>query len=294
MKNIKDFETKMIHNGNRNVKYALVKCSYCGEDKWEQWQRVKRQENFFCDRKHCNLWQKDQAKHVGKENARFNWDESNHRWIAQWWEESNGKRVLKNTTKAKWLWEQVHGEIPDGYWIMYGDDNSENCKTENLELISRGERMSDVMMGHKHSEEAKRNMSIAHTGKVLSSEHKKNISKSIVARWRRGEFDTKEYRNAAADRVRGENNPNWRGGATNNPYPAGWSRELKNKIRLRDDHKCQICFVSGKVVHHIDADKNNLDLDNLITVCKRCHHNIHSTRKTSNIVITAFRSMLKY
>lgn len=256
MKNIKDFETKMIHNGNRNVKYALVKCSYCGEDKWEQWQRVKRQENFFCDRKHCNLWQKDQAKHVGKENARFNWDESNHRWIAQWWEESNGKRVLKNTTKAKWLWEQVHGEIPDGYWIMYGDDNSENCKTENLELISRGKRMSKALMGHKHSEETRKRISLAHTGKVK-----------------------------------------WEGFVSKQAYP-GLSKRRKSETKERDSFTCQICgkYLKGSsraIVHHIDGDKTNQDMNNLVLVCRKCHALIHCKKPVPESIL-AFRSMLKY
>jgi len=287
MKNIEDFETKMIHNGKRNVKYALVKCSYCGADKWEQWQRVVRQENFFCTREHCNLWQKDQAKHVGKENARFNWD--GERWIAQWWEEENGERVLKNTTKAKWLWEQNHEEVPDGFWVTYKDENPENCELDNLRLISRGKRMSKAMMGHEHSEEAKANMSKAHTGKVLSEEHKENIGKASRKLWEDGVFDEVHL---------GEHNWKWRGGVEQY-YPPEFSTRLRSRIRERDNDRCRICRDKTNTdrklpVHHIDGNRYNNIVANLITVCNNCHHKIHSMYKIDDPVILAFRSMLKY
>ena len=50
---------------------------------------------------------------------------------------------------------------------------------------------------------------------------------------------------------------------------------IKEQIRERDNHKCQICGEKqGKRkldVHHIDYDKENLDLNNLITLCRSCH-----------------------
>ena len=289
MKNIKEYEIKMIHNGKRNVKYALVKCSYCRKDKWEQWQRIKRQENFFCNREHCNLWQKDQAKHVGEENARFNWDESNHRWIAQWWEEVGGRRILKNTTKAKWLWEQNHDDVPNGYWVTYKDENPENCELENLELVTRGKRMSKVMMGHKHSEEAKRKMSKTHTGKTLSDEHKLEIGNSLRRRWSSGEFNEIHV---------GEHSSKWKGGVEA-IYPKEYYKAMEY-IRDRDKYQCRICSKKWLDVerhfhiHHIDGDKQNNDFDNLILMCPSCHGHIHGNHKIDDPVILAFRSMLKY
>jgi len=41
--------------------------------------------------------------------------------------------------------------------------------------------------------------------------------------------------------------------------------------------RCEIC--SGErelVVHHIDADDTNDDLDNLLLVCRTCHGRVHS------------------
>lgn len=53
------------------------------------------------------------------------------------------------------------------------------------------------------------------------------------------------------------------------------------KIALdRDNNMCTSCFSKQKlVVHHIDdsghSDNINNNLDNLITLCRRCHINIH-------------------
>jgi intracellular multiplication protein IcmJ len=52
------------------------------------------------------------------------------------------------------------------------------------------------------------------------------------------------------------------------------SKELKNKIFERDQHKCQCCgFVSKKYqeIHFLDSNTANLDEDNLSTVCIFCY-----------------------
>jgi len=59
------------------------------------------------------------------------------------------------------------------------------------------------------------------------------------------------------------------------------SRKLNGnylKALERDDYKCQVCFnhFSKKlVVHHIDGDRQNNDLSNLVTLCQVCHRQIH-------------------
>lgn len=71
--------------------------------------------------------------------------------------------------------------------------------------------------------------------------------------------------------------PNWQGGKSFEPYPLGWNKTFKEQIRMRDCYKCYICGVSeaehGKrlAVHHIDYNKDNLSLDNLVSLCFSCH-----------------------
>lgn len=65
--------------------------------------------------------------------------------------------------------------------------------------------------------------------------------------------------------------------------------EYKNQIRFngkkyevlkRDDYECQICGnKSNLIIHHKDhsgqSNNPNNDVDNLITLCRKCHINIH-------------------
>ncbi len=103
-----------------------------------------------------------------------------------------------------------------------------------------------------------------------SLSHKKNPSKHKIncfCNWckaKRGE-------------TKMENSPSWKGGKSFEPYPLGWNKIFKEQIRFRDEYKCQLCGVpevecSRKLhVHHIDYNKENLNVDNLISLCNSCH-----------------------
>jgi len=55
-------------------------------------------------------------------------------------------------------------------------------------------------------------------------------------------------------------------------YGFGFNKKLKNKIKERDGNCCQLCGEIHRLeVHHIDYDKKNNDINNLITLCKKCH-----------------------
>jgi len=79
----------------------------------------------------------------------------------------------------------------------------------------------------------------------------------------------------------GKNNPNYKGGLSNFPYPIEFNEQLKEKIRKRDNYTCQNCnmteeehiIVSGikLIVHHIDYNKKNCKEDNLISLCNWCN-----------------------
>ena len=82
----------------------------------------------------------------------------------------------------------------------------------------------------------------------------------------------------------GEKNGNWKGGLSFIPYPLGWNKTFREQIRYRDGYKCQICGVpeieckTKLHVHHIDYDKNNLKIENLISLCISCHLKTNGNR----------------
>jgi len=76
---------------------------------------------------------------------------------------------------------------------------------------------------------------------------------------------------------RGENCHLWRGGISFKPYSPEFNNRLKTIIRERDRFTCQLCGITEELVgqkldvHHIDYDKTNNEVINLISLCKSCH-----------------------
>jgi hypothetical protein len=75
--------------------------------------------------------------------------------------------------------------------------------------------------------------------------------------------------------VSGPNNPAWEDGKSFEPYGMYFNDTIKEFIRDRDNHTCQICGrKEGKrklSIHHVDYDKKNNDPKNLIALCRSCH-----------------------
>lgn len=71
----------------------------------------------------------------------------------------------------------------------------------------------------------------------------------------------------------------------NNPY---WE-EVKRKVRIRDNHRCQMCGKDyGLEIHHKTYKINGQSivgkelehLDCLITLCGTCHQRVHNKVKS--------------
>ena len=81
---------------------------------------------------------------------------------------------------------------------------------------------------------------------------------------------------------KGELSSNWQGGIWHNPYPEKWVLPLKRKVRKRDNYICQLCGQRENPtfsVHHFNYDKQNCNLDNLITLCRNCNSKVNFKRK---------------
>jgi len=77
---------------------------------------------------------------------------------------------------------------------------------------------------------------------------------------------------------KGKDNPNWRGGISNEPYGFDFNEETKEFIRYRDDGTCRVCGEDAKCVHHIDYNKNNNNSSNLVILCNSCNSRVNFHR----------------
>lgn len=83
----------------------------------------------------------------------------------------------------------------------------------------------------------------------------------------------------------GKNSPSWKGGKSFEEYGPDFNNQLKEKIRFLGKYKCQLCGCSqlenGRQLdcHHIDYNKKNNKIDNLIALCKSCHVKTNNKRE---------------
>lgn len=80
-------------------------------------------------------------------------------------------------------------------------------------------------------------------------------------------------------------------------YGYEFDSSLKEKARFRDQYKCKICGCSqlenGQMlsIHHIDYNKLNNNINNLVSLCRGCHS---STNIKRNYWTKYFNSLLGY
>ncbi len=148
----------------------------------------------------------------------------------------------------------------------------------------------------KLSEESRANVSRARlgnkncVGRKVSEETRQKISKTrnerlkagLITVWNKGKKHSAKTRKRIGVKAKErlsipENNPNWQGGISFEPYGRDWTEDLKGSIRKRDNYICQMCGIHQEKlkrkldVHHIDYIKDNLDPKNLISLCRVCH-----------------------
>lgn len=154
---------------------------------------------------------------------------------------------------------------------------SNYCKCGN-EIDWRAKRCKSCagkirQVGKYHSEEVKKKISLNHAN--FSGNKNPNYGNKLSIKSR------KLMSKAKRGKYLGENNPNWRGGLTNNPYSLKFNNKLKEQIRKRDNYQCQNCNMTQEehlivysavlTVHHIDYNKQNCKENNLITLCFQCN-----------------------
>jgi hypothetical protein len=136
-------------------------------------------------------------------------------------------------------------------------------------------------LGKKHTEKAKKKMSLWHKGKKFTKETKEKLSQKHKGLniWLKGK-PWSEVRRKAQEKFIPK--PKIKPIKINNKeYDPNW-HEIRKIIYARDKWICQECNckcfdkkrkIKGKRIqcHHIDFNDKNNEQDNLITLCASCH-----------------------
>jgi hypothetical protein len=174
---------------------------------------------------------------------------------------------------------------PDIMFIIY-KEHSEKTKGE----FSKN-------YGKHLSEETKLKISRANKGKLVGElspfygipKSKEQIEKVLKTKELRnvsskGENNSMFGRRGQNSPIYGEKNGRWKGGVKSENEKIRQSveyKEWRNAIFARDNYTCQCCGEkSGDIeAHHIDNFSDNVDkrfdIDNGITLCKKCHNPIY-------------------
>jgi len=121
---------------------------------------------------------------------------------------------------------------------------------------------NNPFFGRSHTEESKIKMREWHLGKTVSIKSRARMSFALS----------------------GSKNPAWRGGISAAPYcPIFYNREFRHLILERDSHECQnpLCWETSMrlCLHHINYDKRDCRLHNVILVCNSCNARANHNRK---------------
>lgn len=159
--------------------------------------------------------------------------------------------------------------------------------------------MSNNRKGTHQTAEHIRKRAEANKGKHhITEENRKKLLDANIGRptWNKGIPHTATTRKNISDALKGkpswnsgksciqfqgENNGRWKGGISYLPYCHKFNKELKEKIRNRDNRTCQLCgeTENGRKlsIHHIHYDKENCEPD-LIALCVKCNAKVNLNR----------------
>lgn len=125
----------------------------------------------------------------------------------------------------------------------------------------------------------KANPSKSMLGKKHSWKTRKLMSKKAMGKNNHmfGKHTSKRQKEVASERFSGEKHPMWKGGISFEPYPIIFNKKFKEFIRNRQNRICFSCdieetkLIRKLYIHHIDYDKNNMNLNNCMALCNICH-----------------------
>ena len=190
-------------------------------------------------------------------------------------EESKRKTSIGNRVKKPWMVENKNAlgaiRTEETRKKLSKALMGHSVSKETRIAVSEAQTGNTHRRGKKASKETLNKMRLANLGKVHSEESKRKTSTTLKKQIEEGQ------------RV-GPNHYNWQGGISAEPYCFAWnSKEFKDFIKERDNCKYQNSECKGEcnilIIHHIDYDKKNCSLDNLVTLCLSCNSRANFDRE---------------
>jgi len=168
----------------------------------------------------------------------------------------------------------------------YGKHLPDEVK-EKIRIATSGERNHNF--GKKISEETKEKIASYHIGQTIPIETRIKMSEAQKGENAKnfGMHLSEETKNKISEKMSGENHPQWKGGASSEPYCPKWtSPKLKIRKRVRSffGNICLLCGAkkvenknTNMSVHHVTGKKSACcEGDNkewlFATLCIKCHN----------------------
>jgi len=286
-------------NANWDGGKIEVSCSHCGKPVYRHKARIQNAKHFFCDNECCHAWQAINWK--GKDHPAY---KGGTKEVAC---DQCGKMFKKKPNRIKkddhnfcsrkcmgeWYSINLRGENSHSYKGGYAQINCVQCGKEvhrRPSMIEDGENYfcsrecasawRTINLCGENNPNWKGGLTkfiCDQCGKPF--ERKPSITKQYVTH-----FCSKECLSIwRMINWQGENSPAWRGGLNDQEYCITWSsKEFKKLIFERDKHRCQNpdCWHTTDRLarHHVDYNKENCEINNIITLCISCNTRANANR----------------
>jgi len=201
----------------------------------------------------------------GRDDFRRPEDMKNHHY------RTHGESIARTEMDCEWCGETF--ETPDA-WV-----EKQNQKRKYCSLDCKHEAHSEQFSGEDapNYKDAVSEFVCAECGDVFERPDAWTRKKD-----RDNDFCSAECRNRYYS---GENSPVWIDGTAEQGYPRMWQASA-DEIRRRHGYECYRCGKTqtravsehGKrlAVHHIDQNRWNMSVDNLVPLCQSCHMEVHN------------------
>lgn len=215
----------------------------------------------------------------------------------------NRKYIHGHNTRGKKLGphsEERKTKIRNSVLKLYESDEYRLMISKKTKEAMNKPEIKDKFRG-KRNQETKKNISRATKIAMNRPEIKKKISRASKKMWNKPGFKQKWSNSESVLKSRNKewkqkisisrsgkytesDNHNWNGGVSNRGYCNVWTdSEYYLFIMERDNWKCQnpYCWRTSKNMsrHHIDYNKENCDISNIILLCISCNSRANYNKK---------------